>query len=179
MTTSELILKLRNDVRLLKERPLALAAASVHAMVAERIFEKGQNANDVGIGTYNDSDELYVNPKYSPKKFPTKGKTGKSKFKNGKAHKTGFFKSYKSFKKTIGRQSNFVNLNLTGLLQRDFTNSLQKSGEHWISGVKNKANVGKVEGAEDKYKNIFKLSKKESAELKRIASAEAKKILNA
>lgn len=178
MTTSQLIAKLKADVKLLKEKPLALAAASVHSMVAQRIFEKGQNAGDTKIGDYNNSNEIYVNPKSSPKKFSTKGKDGKTKFKNGKPHKTGYFKSYKSFRTAIGRQTAFIDLKLSGLLSKDFSNSLQKSGQVWISGVKNKANVGKVEGAEDRYNNIFKLSKKERSELKRIASAEALRILN-
>ena len=178
MTTNELIAKMKADVRLLREKPLALAAFSVHSMVAERIFEKGQNAGDGKIGDYNNSKKIYVNPKISPKKFTAKGKSGKTKFKNGNSHKTGFFDSYKSFRQKIGRQTAFVDLKLSGQLQKDFTNSLQKSSGYWISGVKNKANVGKVEGAEDKYKNIFKLTKKESSEIKRIASAEALKILN-
>lgn len=180
MTTEQLIQKIKGQIKDLKQgKPLALAVASVHSMQVKRIFEEGKKSTDSKIGNYNESTSLYVNPNNSPKKFPTKGKEGKSKFKNGNSHKTGFFKSYKEFRSKIGRQISFVDLKLSGQLQKDYSNSLQRSGTGWVSGLKNKANVGKVEGAEDKYGSIFNLTNKEKKELRRILKEETLKILNA
>lgn len=170
MTTEEYIAKLRaklNDL-VQNNKPLARAVASVHADQMERIFVDGKGVSG-NIGVYNSIDPLYVSPKTSPKKFPTKGKTGKSKFENGENHKTGFFKSYKAYRSSQGRQNSFVDLKLSGQLQKDMSNSLTRiSPSIWVTGTKNKINSEKAEGAEKKYGNIFNLSKDEKENFKEI-----------
>ena len=144
-----------------------VAVNDVHALQTQRIFVAGQNSTNGAIGSYNTTDPLYVNPKYSPKKFPTKGKTGSSKFKNGKAHKTGYFTSYSSFRQAIGRQTSVVDLRLSGALFRDYASSLVRQGDRWIVGVKNKDNLGKLQGAIERYgATVFMLTKTERELLK-------------
>jgi hypothetical protein len=136
--------------------------ADVHALQTQRIFVDGQNSQNTGIGSYNTTDPLYVNPANAPKKFPTKGKTGKSRFKNGKPHKTGYFKSYSSFRQAQGRQTAVVDLRLSGMLFRDYASSLLRLDNKWIAGVKNKENAGKINGAIKKYgATVFKLTDSE------------------
>lgn len=170
MSTEEYITKLRTKLRELEQnnKPLARAVATVHAEQMERVFVKGQ-ATTGSIGSYNSTKPLYVNPKTAPRNFPTKGKTGKTKFDNGKSHKTGFFTSYKSFRASQGRQTSFVDLKLSGQLQRDMSNSLTRLNPSvWVTGTKNKANSKKAEGAEAKYGNIFNLSKTEKEDFKEV-----------
>jgi hypothetical protein len=138
------------------------AVADVHALQTQRIFVEGQNSGNAGIGRYNTTNPLYVNPNNAPKKFPTKGKTGKSRFKNGQPHKTGYFKSYSSFRQAQGRQTAVVDLRLSGALFRDYASSLLRIDNKWITGVKNKDNGGKIRGAINKYgATVFKLSDNE------------------
>ena len=178
-STDDFIVKLKDRLKKLEQNlPLKTAVLSVHSIMVDRIFNKGENANSGKIGKYNSTDELYVNPKFSPKKFPTKGKTGKTKFKNGNIHKTGFFKSYKDFRSAQGRQTGFVNLNLSGILFRDFAASLTRvNANQYQTGLKNKANIGKLEGNEDRFgNNIFKLTKSEKKELVKIITKERLRI---
>lgn len=160
-TTKDLINKIRNDLTKV-EKAYGLAVAATHAEVVDRIFEEGENNRGGKIGTYS-TKPIYVNPDYSPKKFAPKGKTGRTSFNNGKKHKTGYFESgYKGFRQAIGRESNKVNLRLFGTLQSDFSNSLEKRQSGlYVTGIKNKANAGKIEGIQYKYGNVFLLQKDE------------------
>lgn len=102
------------------------------------------------IGNYATSPSLYVNPKNSPKKFATVGKSGKAKFKNGKRHKTKFFQSYKAFRGDIGRETNYVNLQLSGKLKRDF--AMQAIGKNYVIGFNSTYGADISDGMEAKYK---------------------------
>lgn len=163
-TTEQYILRLRSNLRDLEQnnKPLAVAVAATHADQMKRIFVDGKDSGGGGIGSYNSTDPLYVNPKTAPRNFPKKGKTGKTKFKNGSDHKTGYFTSYKAFRAGQGRQVSFVDLKLSGQLQSDVSNSLTRlSPNIWVTGTKNAANSDKAKGAEEKYGAIFNLTKEE------------------
>jgi hypothetical protein len=139
-----------------------VAVADVHALQTQRIFVGGKNSQDANIGSYNTSNPLYVNPKYAPKKFPTRGKNGATKFKNGRAHKTGYFTSYSSFRQNQGRQTATVDLRLSGALFRDYASSLIRIDNKWYSGVKNLDNANKLKGAIEKYgATVFRLTASE------------------
>ena len=151
--------------RKLDERLKQIAAANfllpcvtdAHASQVKRIFTEGINGNGARIGTYDNSNPIYINPNQSPKKFPLKGKNGETTFKSGKSHKTGYFDSYKAFRQAISRETNFVNLRLTEDLKFDFTNSLTLNGNTYQTGVKR--NSEKVEGIIKKYGDeTFKLT---------------------
>ncbi len=180
MTTQQYIAKIRNKLQTLKQnnKPLAIAVASVHADQMERIFVDGKGSDNGRIGSYNTTKPLYVSPEISPKTFPKKGKTGETKFKNGRDHKTGFFNSYKEYRQKQGRQTSFVDLKLSGQLQKDISNSLTKvTPNKWVTGTKNSKNSDKLNGAEDKYGKIFSLSKPEKNDFKKVLQFEVIKFL--
>lgn len=143
---------------------------SVHTIQTQRIFVEGKNSNGSNIGAYNSTDPLYVNPNNAPKKFPTKGKTGKTVFKNGRKHKTGYFTSYKAFRQNQGRQTGTVDLRLSGIMFRDFAASIVRQGNIWVVGFKNKENVGKFEGAQEKYGEVFKFTEAERKKFREVAA---------
>lgn len=179
MTTKEYINKnIRAKLAIIKEgKPIAIAAQDTHVQMSERIFDKHKNAQDGKIGEYNSTDPLYVNPDNSPKKFPKKGKEGKTKFQNGNPHKTGYFESYKAFREKIGRQTGEVDLKLTGRLKSDFTKGVvKKDNLTYTSGV-NDDNAKKLEGIEDRYGNVFRLTPKERTNFKQVLAFESFQIL--
>lgn len=173
MKTSEKIAQLRRQLTIIESGKLVqIAAQDTHVQMVDRIFNKGLNAQDGQIGTYNTSNELYVNPNNSPKKFPTKGKTGESKFKNGEPHKTGYFESYSNYRSKVGRPTSKVNLVLFGDLQNDFGKAVFKLTETKYASLVRGANGDKVEGAEAKYGNIFRLTPKERTNFKQVLAFE-------
>jgi hypothetical protein len=181
MTTEEYIAKMRKNLNeiLQNNKPLAAAVATTHAEQMQRIFTKGKDSTGGNIGAYNSTDPLYVNPNTAPRKFPKKGKTGKTKFKNGNDHKTGFFSSYKAFRASQGRQTSFVDLVLSGQLRSDVSNSLTRLNSNvWVTGTKNSANSEKAAGAEAKYGNIFNLNTDEKKEFKEVLKFELLKALS-
>jgi hypothetical protein len=175
MTTDQFIAKQHNKIAKLKTGDvIGIAAQDTHVKMVERIFEKGKD----GTGAkrdYNNTNSLYVNPNTeSPKRFPPKGKTGKTKFKNGEPHKTGYFDSYKDFRSKIGRETGFVNLNLFGNLQNDFGKGVVKlSNESWISTVTSGLNKPKLE----KFAEYFKVNKEERENFKDVLEYETLAIL--
>jgi hypothetical protein len=168
----------RRLAELLSGKAMGIAVQNTHVKQMERIFEEGDNSKGGNIGKYNSTDPIYVNPSTSPKSFPTKGKTGKTKFQDGKSHKTGYFESYKEYRQKIGRETGSVNLVLSGQLQSDLSNGLKKiSPSNWVAAIKNPANKDKIDGAEDRYGKIFDLTKKERENFKDILQFESVKIL--
>jgi hypothetical protein len=178
MNTKEYIAKLREKANYIKEKKyVGIAASSIHFIMSNRIFDKGLNSDNDKIGNYNSTNELYVNPKYSPKKFPTKGKTGQSVFANGKPHKTGYFDSYKSYKQSQGLESSFVDLTLFGDLRNNFKGGLQEVGNgKWIVSVRDN-NAKKIEGNEGKYGEVFAPTEQEKKQYKEILNFEILKAL--
>lgn len=70
---------------------------------------------------------------------------------------------YKEKRKKRGFETSYVNLTFEGTLQKDFANSVTPIKEGvYAAGVKNKANVGKVDGANDRYDNPFSLTQDEA-----------------
>lgn len=150
------------------------AALTVNADMSERIFVDGKASDGSDIGKYNTTDELYVNPKNAPKKFPTKGKEGDAKFSDGKPHKTGYFDSYAEFKKKVGRKVNKVNLVLFGILQSNWSNGV-KPTERGASANLSEQNALKVEGQEEHWgKPIFKHTQEEIKKYQRLVISQMK-----
>lgn len=161
MTTAEFNKKLDARLKQISNAKFLLTCVTdAHASQVKRIFTDGINGDGSKIGTYDNSNPIYINPNQSPKKFALKGKSGETTFKSGKPHKTGYFDSYKAFRQAISRETRFVNLRLTEDLKFDFTNSLTLSGDIYQTGVKR--NSEKVEGIIKKYgAETFKLTTQE------------------
>lgn len=179
MTTDQFISQQRVKMqKILTGLPIALAAQDTHVKMVSRIFEDGETSKGNQLG-YNTTDPLYVNPKTgSPKNFPVKGKNGSDTFKSGKnkgkKHKTGYFESYKDFRNAIGKTNKSINLNLTGILESDFSKGVIKLGDlKYVSMVTNERNKAIVE----KFDVYFKLSKEERTFFKERLTDEVLKIL--
>lgn len=155
-----------------------LAVGSIHALQVGRIFTDGVSSTGGKIGKYNSTKPLYIHPYSSRKNIKTQGKSGQTKFKNGKPHKTGYFQSYAAYRRAMGLGSSFVNLNLTGLLEEDYTNSLTQQGMTWVTGTKNVANSKKLRNIFKKYgTSSFKLTESEKKLLPKIAISEAHRLI--
>ncbi len=163
MTTDEYIAKLRKTAEDIDSgKALFLATSTLLAAMQERIFTDGKNSDGIGIGEYNDSDPIYVNPITARKDFPTNGKTGKDTFKSGKKHTTGYFESYKSFRDNQGVETKFVNLKLTDELFLNFSSGVRRvNNNEYNIVVTKKVNVDKVDGNEDRFGKIFNATKQE------------------
>ena len=110
-------------------------AQNMYASNLRRVHVDGKNVAGASIGNYS-KNPIYINPaKVGSRKFALKGKTGKTTFGNGKAHKTGFFKGYGAFKKQIGFTSK-VNMQVTGRLKADWV--LLKSSTGYVIGFRSK-----------------------------------------
>lgn len=109
-----------------QNKPLELAVRSVMTLQSRRIFVNAKNVDGGNIGEYV-KKPVYISPNANKglPNFPLRGKSGKTKFENGKDHKTGYFENFLEFKKEIGRNKKVqsVDLFLTGELQRNWANA--------------------------------------------------------
>lgn len=178
MTINDFNKKLEERKRIIEENiPLGLAVADTHEMMINRIFEEGKTATG-GVHTYDTTEEIYISPDQTPRKFPLRGKpsdrakkitaTNKKRLKEfgytkseSKAilvHKTTYFESYKAFRQALGKESGFWNLQLFGNLRIDFSTGLKRvDADRWISFVKRPDSIGKTE----KFRDYFRLNKEE------------------
>lgn len=144
------------------EHALYMAASTTHATQLDRIFVEGKNSEGGQIGTYNSTKGMYANNDDSPKKITPRGKNGERVFMNGKPHVSTYYNSYEDYKAEQGRESNFVNLHLTGQLQSDYRAGFrQVSPAEYIAGVNNRLSADKIKGNEERYGKIFHLTKEE------------------
>lgn len=186
MTVKEYQQKLMKQLAELKElnTPLQVAAATTHATMVERIFQEGKNADGKEIGKYNTTSEIYLNPNKAVRKQGVKiqGKTGETVFKNGKKHKTAYFKSYSEYRGKTGRQTKYVDLVLSGDLQKDLSNKglpVRLTQHKYVSRVSREINADKISGNEDRYNaKIFALTISEKKEFEKIALQELINILS-
>lgn len=93
---------------------------------------------------------------------------GKSKFKDGKSHKSKYFATgYKGYRENVGRQTAFIDLKLSGELRLDFGNDKQVAEPRKINDLEYQIrldkdiNQKKREGIEERYGEIFSLSEQE------------------
>ena len=133
---------------------LKVAASTVHQKMADRVFGQGKDASGGAIngGEYS-TKPMYVSTSKMAKEVQAKGKTGKSKKKNGEPYKSKYFEGgYKQFRKETGRArqpegiTDFVNLRYTGQMERDF--DIAADGKKYVSGFGNSTNAKKADGNE-------------------------------
>ncbi len=168
-TIAQFISKLEQSIKVLEENePLKIAVLSVNALRVERIFQDGKNSAGGNIGSYESTKPIYVSDEQAPKNVNHKGKTGKT-------IKSGYYESYKDFRKDMGRESGKVNLRLTNDLQSDLSNATLTKSENTIATpspikvsnheykvtLKRPLNIKKKEGLEDKYGEVFRHTKDE------------------
>lgn len=187
ITFDEFIQRQRDMIQALltDQKPLFLAAQSALADMSERIFIEGKSVSG-GKFTYNDTTPLYVNPKTIPgnaSKLTPKGKHGQTVFKSGKPHKTAYVRSYKELRSKIGKESSFVNWELSGELKSDVENRAsggvtpKKVNEtEYIVSVAGK-NGRKLSGLMIKYPGVFQIAPKEKETFYRVFDLETRKLI--
>lgn len=185
LTEKQFIAKLHKNIGQLQKtnKPLAIAAQTIHSLRINRIFHVGLNASAGKIGTYNSTTELWASDDQLRRKGTNRGKTGKRT-------KTSYYKSYKDLKKQQGFRNDRVNLRMTNNLQSEFANvNLSASTDSVPRNAKpikiNKDkyveridNVDKLRGIESKYGDVFGFTKGERDKFNKVYSEEALKILN-
>ena len=150
------------------ERLTKEVAIGVRASNMRRVHNEGKAVSGSLIGSYS-TKPMYVNPKNSPRRFSTGGKkSDKPIFKNGKSRKTKYFKDgYKGFRNEIGRETAYVNLQLTGTLKSDF--NMVKTANGWSVGFDKRAELS--ENLEKKYnKRIWGVSEQDKIIVNQIIS---------
>lgn len=155
-----------------------LIATDLLASNNRRIHNDGIAVNGAKIGNYS-IKPMYANPKVSPKKFTGIGKTGRTKFLNGKQHVTRYFKTgYRGFRSFVGREVSVVNLQLSGKLKLDWV--MQPQGKNFLLGFKSKYGSEVSRGNEQRFgKRIWGVTKKDEADIKIIVEDFINKKLNA
>jgi hypothetical protein len=166
MTPEQAIAKFNESIKKMRDaKPYIELFNEVKTQLSERIFVQNKNATGGPIGEYSKKG-IYVNPLNAPRSFSTAGKSGKTKFENGKPHKTRYFTDYGQFKTTIGEGSK-VNLRLFRNFERGFNtgDNLKIEGDiiKYTIGIQNSiANPeGKVESIQERYPDTFKNSAEE------------------
>lgn len=170
MTLKEWQKKLDDSVKNIKNftEPTRIAAFTATAKMGERIFDEGKTQSGSDIGDYS-TKPLYVSLAVAPKpKGSPTGKTGKSKFEDGRIHKSKYFEQgYKGYRDNVGRQTGFVDLSLTGELRMDFGNQKLTAEPRKINNLEyqirldKEVNQNKREGADEKYGIVFSPSETE------------------
>ena len=185
LTTEQFTAKIGVMVKQIKEnKPLKIAAQTIHTLRVLRIFHEGLNQNGSSIGTYNTSTELWVANDQLRKKGTNKGKTGK-------ATKTSYYKSYRDLKVQQGFNASGVDLRMTNNFQSDYANAtLNKTSDKSPEAKPFKANVNtyqeklsrqenvdKLEGFEKKYGKVFNFTAGEKKAFQKTYNFEANQIL--
>lgn len=168
----------------LQTRVTLVAALAVLGVFKRRIFVAGKDAQGAQIGAYS-TEPLYINPNATSLRGVGKsglkpsGKDGADKFKNGKKKKTAYLdKGYKELRDRTGRQSGFVDLNLSGASEQ--TVQVGRSGNRIALGFTNKAREKILKGNETRFKKrIFVLSKEDRDAFAQAAEREFRTILRA
>jgi hypothetical protein len=151
-----------------KVRISQVSAFAIIGEYKQRIFSDGLNSSRGSIGAYS-TNAFYVNP-LKLTGVPTsgivpEGKTGKKVFANsGKPHKTKYLKAgYKELRELVGRQSDKVDLNFSGSLER----SIQVVQEGNVSYVRytSEKEAQKMEGNEERFSTKISELTKEEVEL--------------
>lgn len=170
MTPSQAIAKIEAQIKAIDDASMYVKLFNeLKRRKSQRIFVDKKNANGGSHGEYS-PNPLYVSNSqaYTPRKFVAKGKEGKTKFKNGNKHKSGYFENYAKYKETIGqgKEVNFI-------LFRNFETSFNTGDStEVVNGVvKSKLSIkvsaknpeGKIDFLLDTYPDSWKSSKEEKA----------------
>lgn len=173
MTTEQYIAELKaRATKLQSGAALQRAAQTIHADRVERIFDKGSVARG-----YNSTDPVYIENKYV--------RNNRNNGKTGRATKTSYFSSYKTFKENIGMGSE-VNFRVTNDLQMDFANSqvnpntgapdsgnvIKVSNSLFVEKLRSKENIDKLNGNIKRFGNFVAFTSGEREKFNKILQAE-------
>lgn len=133
----------------IRERLSLVAANQVSALVKRRVFRDGIAQDGNSIGNYSTK----------PAWFPAKGKglpalAPKGKPPSKRAKKTVYSsQGYKGYREMVGRQSNVVDLNLTGSTFNGVGTGVGPSGIPAF-GIKTKEAIDIIDGNEQRFNKV-------------------------
>lgn len=148
-----------------QDKMVRACATAVLGSNLRRVHNDGLAVNMRKIGTYS-TKPIYINAstpiKISPLGKPINGKSGRSTFKNGKKHKTRYFKGgYREYRSHIKKESGFVNLQIRGVTLKANFRMIREGRKYLIGFITQKA-VDVSEGMETKYRTrIWGLTRKD------------------
>lgn len=179
-------IKRQNRELMKKNVPLQIAAQTTHALITNRIFHEGRATDGGPIGSYDNTNEMWVENDQLRRAGTNKGKTGDP-------IKTSYYKSYKALKRQQGFNADVVNLRMKNELQSDFANApigensdavpkvntIKIDAQEYQIQVRKKINRDKMEGAEKRFsKRIFAHTEDEKKQFRNVARKELIKFLN-
>lgn len=152
-----------------KVRAVREAALDTIGLYKRRIFVDGRATSASRIGRYS-TRPTYVSIAAQKRRtgsqikngrLTPKGKNGRVKFKNGRYLKTRYFPDgYKGFRDAVGRQSSYVDFNLSGELERSI--QVGSSGGRTVIGFLKDSERDKAEKLEKKFqRDVFTFSDEE------------------
>lgn len=192
LTTEQFLQKLLRARLKLKEddTPLRLASYSALSLQTKRIFTDGLKSDGSAIGVYSTKD-IWL--RYSDDRFPNtggfvprRGKQGNTAFKSdpSRVRQTSYFEGWKGLREAQGRPTDHINLDFTGELRSDFENpqggqptTRKVSDVEYVSSVRRSLSSKKIQGAEDRFGTIFKLTETERDQFYKTARFELRKLL--
>lgn len=144
----------------------------LNANLRKRIFVDGKAENGK-IGSYStkpsyvsvEGQKNRTGSQVSNKGLKARGKYGDTKFKNGKQRKSAYFETgYAGLRKALGRQNRFVDLNLTGNLEKSIVVGTRAKGVSL--GFKDSESAKLAGYHEEKFgKDIFNVTESEEKEV--------------
>lgn len=170
MATPEQIVKQITEgiVEVIKAREVAAISGmnNLKADTVKRIFLRGEAIDGSAIGSYS-KEPIYVSVKKNSQvrssSLKPRGKNSTdAKFKNGKERKSQYFPDgYSGYRAQVGRESEKVNLNLTGQTQQELGSPTVRNGLPSIEFVNDKT-VEIAAGNEEHFgKTIFAVLEQE------------------
>jgi hypothetical protein len=199
VTIKEYIVSLDSKVKNIKvfTEPLRMGAFDATQGMSRRIFDEGKKTDGSELTPGYSEKPIYINPDTLKKmsvpgnigvpmgKPKGKKKRGETVFKTGEAHKTKYLQGgYKELRNKIGRQTEHVDLKLSGELRMDFNNDSEIAEPRKINELEYQIrldkpiNQDKRGGMEKKYGEIFTLSEGEKEHFFEVVGFEFRKALS-
>jgi len=154
MTLEEFIEANRAKIRLLEDRALnerlgVVACNRISALVKRRVYRDGIAQNGSPIGRYSTKEGYFTTSLPGLPKIAPKSKVGR------KGNKTFYSKTgYKGYREAVGRQSETVDLNLTGATFQA-TGVGQGQGGKIAFGIKNRRAAEIMDSNEQRFGKII------------------------
>lgn len=129
--------------------------SNVEANIKRRVFNDGLATDGGKIGDYSTTPIYVNNDGYTglPNRFKPVGKNSSGNFKNGNPRKSKYYSGgYKAFRNDVGRQTSYVDLELTSAMRLAFVTGRTSRGfavgfintEQSKKAVGNEKRFGKV-----------------------------------
>lgn len=159
------------------DKILREAALDAVALISDRVQQRGMRTDGelIGGGKYSTKKLKSFSTKSGGKAFDFDSVANKKQQKNRKSN--DFDGGYKEFREEAGRQTDFIDLTLTGDMMGDFTVCPEgKTG--YVIGFRGQFSSDKADWNEAKFGTIFQLSESESKIIQSVVNKNINEILN-